>query len=102
MNVNNISEAFTLPLRLALISCLVDGEKTFNEIKNITKASDGNISVQLSKLENLEFISSNKKLTNKKLFTVYQITELGLISLQDYVSLLESILKDSKYTKKND
>jgi hypothetical protein len=37
MELNNIPEALTLPLRLSLISCLVDGEKTFKEIQSITK-----------------------------------------------------------------
>lgn len=100
MDINNISEAFTLPLRLSLISCLVNGEKTFNELKSITEASDGNISVQLSKLEKLKFITSNKTFINTRYITVYEITELGLNSLQEYVSLLEGILKQSKYMKK--
>lgn len=101
MDINNISEAFTLPLRLSLISCLVNGEKTFNELKNITKASDGNISVQLSKLEKMEFITPTKTFVNTRYITVYEITEIGLSSLQEYVSLLEEILKESKYKSSN-
>lgn len=99
MDINNIPEAFTLPLRLALVSSLVDGEKTFKELKDITKASDGNISVQLSKLEKLNFITSNKVLTKSRVLTVYELTELGLKSLEEYVSFLENLLKNSKYEK---
>ena len=51
MELNNIPEAFQTKLRLMIISALVTGSKSFNELKSITGASDGNISVQLSKLE---------------------------------------------------
>ena len=56
MQISNIPEAFSLSIRLKLISCLLNGEKTFKELKQITKATDGNISVQLSKLEEWGYI----------------------------------------------
>lgn len=43
MQISNIPEAFSLSIRLKLISCLLNGEKTFKELKQITKATDGNI-----------------------------------------------------------
>lgn len=92
MEIANIPEAFTLPLRLALISCLINGDKTFNEIKDITKASDGNISVQLSKLQKCRYVESQKRKTGKRKETVYSITQLGLSKLEEYVALLESIV----------
>lgn len=92
MDINNIPEAFTLPLRLSLISCLVDGKKTFNEIKDVTKASDGNISVQLSRLQKWGYVESQKIKTGKRRETVYSVTQFGLNKLEDYVSLLESII----------
>ncbi len=93
MELNNIPEALTLPLRLSLISCLVDGEKTFKEIQSITKSSDGNIYVQLSKLEKWGYIKSEKKMINKKIQTLYTITEFGLNKLEEYVVLLEEIVR---------
>ncbi|MDW7649762.1 MAG: transcriptional regulator [Bacillota bacterium] len=93
MEPNNIPEAFTLPLRLSLISCLVDGEKTFNEIKDITKATDGNISVQLSKLQKWGYVESKKGVIDRKKQTVYMITQFGLNKLEEYVVLLESIVR---------
>ena len=97
MEINDIPEAFTLPLRLSIISCLVNGKKTFTEIKNITKASDGNISVQLSKLKKWGFIESEKCKINNYSQTIYTITELGLKNLEDYVELLEKIIQNSIY-----
>lgn len=95
MEISNIPEAFTLPLRLSLLSCLVKEKKNFNQIKNITNASDGNLSVQLSKLEKWGYIKSEKSLILKKQ-TVYYITEFGLNQLKEYVELLEKIISEQE------
>jgi len=92
MEINNIPEALSLPLRLKLISCLVNGKKTFNDLKGLVDASDGNMSVQLSKLENWEYIISIKKIEGKKPKTTYEITEFGICILKEYVELLETII----------
>lgn len=92
MDINNIPEAFSLPLRLKLISSLVNGKKTFNELKALVQASDGNISVQLSKLENWNYISSEKTIEKKKTKTTYEITDFGIEMLKQYVKLLENII----------
>ncbi|OEF96171.1 transcriptional regulator [Desulfuribacillus alkaliarsenatis] len=98
MELNNIPEAFTLPLRLSLISSLVSSEKTFNEIKEITKATDGNISVQLSKLKKWGYIESKKSVIDQKKQTIYSITEFGMNKLEEYVVLLEAIVNRSNET----
>jgi DNA-binding HxlR family transcriptional regulator len=92
MDINNIPEALTLPLRLKLISCLVESKKTFNELKDMVQATDGNLSVQLSKLEKWNYISSKKKLEGKKTKTTYEVTEFGICMLKEYVELLEKII----------
>lgn len=92
MDINNIPEALTLPLRLKLIGCLVENKKTFNELKDLVQATDGNLSVQLSKLEKWGFISSKKKIEAKKTKTTYEITDYGINMLKEYVELLENII----------
>ncbi len=94
MEINNIPPAFTLPLRLAIISFLVNGAKTFKEIKDYTKSSDGNISVQLSKLEEWGYVLSTKTRLKKKNISSYAITEFGIKQLQDYVEMLSGIIKN--------
>ncbi len=93
MEIFNMPEAFTSSIRLKLISCLLNGEKTFTDIKQITKATDGNISVQLSKLEEWGYIESEKTICGKRPKTSYKITKFGIRQFQDYVDLLESMLK---------
>lgn len=93
MQINEIPEAFSLPLRLKLISSLVGGTKSFQELKNLTQATDGNISVQLTKLENWGYVKSNKTIRSKKMHTTYCLTDFGLEQLKEYVELLNQFLK---------
>ena len=60
-----IQEAFCSKLRLQIISNLVSKKLLFTELKKLTNASDGNLSVQLKKLEGWEYIKSEKKLINE-------------------------------------
>ena len=58
-----------------------------------TKASDGNLSIQLKKLESWEYVKSEKKLMNGKAVTQYEITEMGIQQFEEYVDFLESVIK---------
>lgn len=69
------------------------GEKTFKEIKDITGATDGNLSVHLSKLEEGNYITVTKDFFNNKPRTRYNLTETGQSEFIDYVNTLENILK---------
>ena len=93
MEISEIPEAFSLPLRLKLISSLVDGTKSFQELKELTLATDGNISVQLTKLENWDYVKSKKAIRNKKMHTSYQLTDFGRKQLEEYVELLNRFLE---------
>ena len=86
-----IQEAFCSKLRLQIISNLVSKKLLFTKLTN---ASDGNLSVQLKKLEGWEYIKSEKKLINGKGVTQYQITETGIKQFEEYVVFLESVIAD--------
>ena len=95
MQINEIPEAFSLPLRLQLVSYLVAGTKSFQELKTLTMATDGNLSVQLTKLENWGYVKSQKTIRSKKMHTAYQLTDFGLEQLKEYVELLNQFLNRS-------
>lgn len=65
----------------------------FTELKKLTNASDGNLSIQLKKLESWEYVKSEKKLMNGKVVTQYEITEMGIQQFEEYVDFLESVIK---------
>lgn len=93
MNINEISEAFSSKLRLAIISSLVNQNMVFSDLKEATGATDGNLSVQLKKLNHWGFIDSKKIRHMDKLLTSYSLTKNGKTEFENYVLLLESILK---------
>ena len=55
-----IQEVFCSKLRLQIISNLISKKLFFTELKNLTNASDGNLSVQLKKLEGWSILNLKK------------------------------------------
>lgn len=81
-------------LRLAIISILIGNEKIeFNEIKEKTKATSGNISVQLQKLKETEYIIIEKQFKNNYPLTTCKITEKGIDAFEEYVKTLKEYIK---------
>ncbi len=81
-------------LRLAIISFLVTrGTSDFNEIKDITKATSGNISVQLKKLEEAGYIKIKKGFRNNYQHTSVEITKKGIDAFEEYVEAIKQYIK---------
>nr|WP_314288552.1 transcriptional regulator [uncultured Capnocytophaga sp.] len=80
-------------LRLAIISLLVSEEKAdFARIKEVTKATSGNISVQIQKLETAGYITVKKSFKDNYPNTEVQLTNQGLLAFEQYVEALKSYL----------
>lgn len=97
MEIRSIPEAFQTKLRIAVISALVTGEKTFKQLKEITGATDGNLGAQLNKLEELGYIIIKKEFINKKPQSTYILTKAGGDNFKQYVEMLTQILDKSQY-----
>jgi DNA-binding PadR family transcriptional regulator len=65
----------------------------FGYIKEKTKATAGNISVQLQKLKEAEYISIEKSFKGNYPLTTCKITEKGLKAFEEYVKTLETYIK---------
>jgi len=80
-------------LRLGIISLLVsEGAVDFSRIKEVTKATAGNISVQIKKLEKAKYITVEKTFKNNYPNTQARITGLGLTSFEEYVENLKKYI----------
>ena len=80
-------------LRLAIASLLVSEEKAdFARIKEITKATSGNISVQIQKLETAGYITVKKSFKDNYPNTEIQLTKEGLLAFERYVEALKSYI----------
>jgi len=81
-------------LRLAIVSLLVDVETAeFNWLIEKTGATNGNLSIQLSKLKDKGFIEVKKSFRNNYPLTSCLITPKGLEAFKNYVSALGSYFK---------
>ena len=81
-------------LRLAVMSVLVNLEEAdFVYLLEVTKATAGNLSVQLDKLSEAGYISVEKTFEGKKPRTICRITPVGLQAFENYVDALKSYLK---------
>jgi len=80
-------------LRLAIVSHLVAHTNSdFNELKEITKATSGNLSVQLKKLQKEEYIELTKGFKNNYQHTAIKITKTGLDAFEEYVNALKKYI----------
>ena len=95
MEINAIPEAFQTKLRLAILSSLLTGSKSFKELKTITSATDGNLGAQIKKLNEQGYIAVEKTFVNNKPQTTCKITEYGREQFREYVEMLEKLLKQS-------
>lgn len=92
MEMHDIPEMFQSKLRLMIISALIREKLSFTALKEVTGATDGNLSVQIAKLSEAGYISVHKEFVGKKPLTTCELTELGRRSFREYVELLNGIL----------
>ncbi len=80
-------------LRLAIVSLLVSvKEAEFTYLKTQTGATAGNLSVQLQKLKDADYISIEKKFKGNYPQTICRITPIGVSAFEDYVETLKQYI----------
>jgi DNA-binding transcriptional ArsR family regulator len=81
-------------LRLAVMSLLISvKEAEFTFIKEKTNATAGNLSVQLNKLKEVEYIEISKQFKDNYPQTLCKITRKGIDAFEQYVNALQSYMK---------
>ncbi len=85
------------PIRLGIVSALaVNDALTFNELKDLLKASDGNLSVHARKLEESRYISCEKSFEGRMPKTEYRLTTSGRRALETYLRHMEALIHATK------
>ncbi len=80
-------------LRLGIVSALAAHAKlTFNELKEILRATDGNLSVHARKLEEAGYIACSKRFAQRVPRTEYRLTEMGRRALERYLRHMEAVI----------
>ena len=83
--------------RLAIVSALaVNPTLTFNELKAILDATDGNLSVHARKLEEAGYLSCHKSFEGRLPRTEYSLTTSGKRAFEKYIGHMEALVKAAR------
>jgi DNA-binding transcriptional ArsR family regulator len=79
--------------RLAIVSALaVNKSLTFSELKQLLRATDGNLSVHARKLEDAGYVSCSKSFDGRMPKTEYALSAAGRRALEKYLSHMEALI----------
>lgn len=93
MNLSPLDPLLHSQLRLAIMSILMGVDSAdFVYIKEKTEATAGNISVQLDKLSQAEYITVTKSFKGKRPNTTCKITKKGIAAFESYVKALKGYI----------
>jgi DNA-binding MarR family transcriptional regulator len=80
-------------LRLAVMSLLISLDSAeFTFLKEKTKSTAGNLSVQLDKLSEAGYINIEKSFKGKKPLTTCRVTKKGINAFEEYVNTLKQYI----------
>jgi DNA-binding MarR family transcriptional regulator len=83
--------------RLAIVSALaVNDSLTFRELKELLRATDGNLSVHARKLEQAGYVSCMKAFEGRIPKTTYRLTSAGRRALERYLNHMEAVIRATR------
>jgi DNA-binding MarR family transcriptional regulator len=84
-------------IRLGIVSALaVNTSLSHNELKQLLKTTDGNLSVHARKLEDAEYIECVKSFDGRLPRTVYRLTASGRKALEGYLDHMEALIRATR------
>jgi DNA-binding MarR family transcriptional regulator len=84
-------------LRLGIASALAGaGAMTFVELRDLLKATDGNLSVHARKLEEAGLVSCTKSYADRRPRTDYRLTAAGHRALRRYLDHMEALIASAR------
>ena len=83
--------------RLAIVSALaVNTSLSFNELKELLRATDGNLSVHARKLEDAGYIGCTKSFAGRVPKTEYRLLPAGRRALEKYLDHMEALIRATR------
>jgi len=84
-------------VRLGIVSALaVNTSLSHNELKQLLKTTDGNLSVHARKLEDAEYIECIKSFDGRLPRTIYRLTSSGRKALESYLNHMEALIRATR------
>src|ERR1700730_593167 len=83
--------------RLAIVSALaVNSSLSFNELKQLLRVSDGNLSVHARKLEDAGYVACTKSFAGRLPKTEYRLASSGRRALEKYLDHMEALIRATR------
>ena len=93
-DVDKIDDVIHGRLRLGIMAYLAEGEVAdFTTLKAVLKATQGNLSVQLRKLEDAGYISIEKSFLGRKPLTRARMTAQGRTAFAAYLDAIAKLIE---------
>ena|SRR5579864_3686140 len=94
---SNVDRLIHERTRLAIVSALaVNATLAFNELKQLLRVSDGNLSVHARKLEDAGYIGCTKSFAGRMPKTEYRLTPAGRRALEKYLDHMEALIRATR------
>lgn len=89
-----LNKVFDSRIRIGIMSALMVNEDiSFNDLKALIDATDGNLATHLKTLEEHKYIKVEKGFIGRKTNTTYSITRAGEKAFRQHLDALEKIIK---------
>jgi DNA-binding HxlR family transcriptional regulator len=86
-------------MRLGIVSALAVNERlSFGELKDLLRATDGNLSVHARKLEEAGYLQCLKSFQGRVPRTEYRLTAAGRRALESYLAHMEALIRATRRT----
>jgi DNA-binding HxlR family transcriptional regulator len=96
-SASNLDRLIHERTRLAIISALaVNSSLAFNELKQLVRATDGNLSVHARKLEEAGYLTCTKSFAGRLPKTEYRISAAGRRALEKYLNHMEALIQATR------
>jgi DNA-binding transcriptional ArsR family regulator len=84
-------------VRLAIVSALAVNESlTFNELKHLLGATDGNLSVHARRLEEAGYVECLKSFDGRVPRTEFRLSPVGRDALERYLAHMEGLIRTTR------
>jgi len=96
-DIERLDEVIHGRVRLGVMAFLVGhGETDFNDLKARLKATDGNLSTHLRKLEEAGYVAIAKSFLDRKSLTRVRLTGAGREAFIAYLAAMERLVADAR------
>jgi DNA-binding MarR family transcriptional regulator len=92
-DISKIDDVIHGRLRLGVMAYLADVEvASFNELKAVLQVTQGNLSIQLRKLEDAGYVEIDKSFLGRKPLTRARVTRAGRKAFRNYLEAIGKLV----------